>query len=272
MKILRYIKVVIICAPVILYYHFRYALRFAKHPEKYSIEYRYKILRKEITFVLNRFKVNFDAENFESFSEGGKKLIICNHLSNLDPLFLIAMSEKPITFVSKKEAFDFPFVGKLMRSIEAFSLDRANLMKQVSEIKNVIAYLKDESKPSVVIFIEGTRNKHPEEPCLDFHPGTLKIAQKAGVPIVLTSIYGTFRVLDKRSFLKKFPIYGSCIRTLSVEEVSDFNTVDASAWLKKEVDDRVDLLRAKDKKYILESKNTKRRKRLETLVDARANS
>lgn len=272
MKILRYIKVILLSIPVILYYHFRYTVRFLRHPEKYSLEYKYQILRKEIIFVMKRFKVDFKSLGQENILSEEKKLIICNHLSDMDPLFLIAMSEKPITFIAKKEAFSFPFIGKAARTIEAFPLDRQNLMKQIQQIKDVVSYLRDKSKPSVIVFIEGTRNRLPENPCLEFHPGTLKIAQKAECPIVLNAIYGTFRILDKRSYLKKYPIYSSYIKTLDVDYVKNMNTTEVAPMLEKEVNTEVDSLRSLDKKYILESNNSKRRKELETIVDARANS
>lgn len=273
MKILRYIKVLLICGPVIIFYHFRYTRRFLKHPERYSLEYKYQKIRKEIVFVIKRFKIDFIAHNYEPVANlKEKSLIISNHLSDLDPLFIIAMSEKPITFIAKKEMFDFPFVGKAAKVIEAFSLDRQNIMNQIKQIKDVVTYLKDPTKPSVIVFIEGTRNKHPENPCLEFHAGTLKIAQMANVPLVITSLYGTFRVLDKKSYLRKFPVFASYIKTIEADRVKTLNTVELAESLKKEIDAEVDLLRADDKKYILDSKNCKRRKASEILVDARANS
>lgn len=273
MKILQYIKIVLIAGPVILYDHFRYNRRFAKHPEKYPLEYRYAQIRKEITFVLKLFGVDYNKKNFDLYeSYKGKSLIISNHLSLADPMCLIAKSERPLTFMVKKEVLKMPFAGVVAKALDVFPIDRANLMSQLSVIKEVVGYLKDPSKPSVVVYIEGTRNKEPQNPCLEFHPGTLKIAQMAGVPLISYATYGTFRVLSKKSYLHKYPVYLSFLKKYEVEELKKIPTPELASILKNEVDTEVDILRAEDKDAISKMKISSKRKELETRVDARVNA
>lgn len=270
-KILQYIRIILIVGPVILFYHFHYMIKFAKHPEKYPLEKRYAVARKEISFVINKFHIDYKISNFEKFTKSNEKyLLISNHLSFFDPLIIIANSEKPVTFVAKKEVFNFPFVGKVAKALEVFPLNRENLMSQISEIKKIVNYLKDENKPSVIIYIEGTRNNFPERECLAFHPGTLKIAQMAKVPLHILGTFGTFRILDKHLYLPSYPAYLSLIDTLSSEEVSKANTTDLAAQLKEKIDHQVDLFRKEDISYINSLKISDKKKKLETIVDARA--
>ena len=270
-KFFQYIRIVLVCVPVIIYYHFRYMIKFSRHPERYSLEKRYAIARKEISFVLKRFRLDFQFSGFEKFTESkDKTLLISNHLSFFDPLMIIAQSKKPVTFVAKKEIFEMPFVKRVARAIEVFPLDRENIMTQISAIKEIVSYLKDTKKPSVIIYIEGTRNKNPENPCLDFHAGTLKIAQMAGCPIMVGATYGGFRGLTLKSYLKKYPAYFSVFEEISVEEFKKQNSNELAGILRKKVDEEVDKLRALDKEYILKSKINKKRKELEIKVDARA--
>lgn len=273
MKKLQYIKVLLRCGLKVIYYHFRYILKFVKHPEKYPLEYRYKIIRKEITFVLKRFHIDYNLKGFEKFTKlDGKALIVSNHLSDADPLILIAASEKPITFVSKIEAFKFPFVGKIAKALEVFPLDRKNIINQIGQIKDIVKYLKDPNKPSVIIYIEGTRNRYPENPCLEFHPGTLKIAQMAGCPLISFATYGTFRILDGKSYVKPYPTSLSFINVYDPNEVKEMNTSLLAEKLKKEIDDEVDSLRKYDLDFVLKTKISDKRKKLETRVDARVNA
>ena len=248
-------------------------IRFSRHPEKYPLEKRYKIARKEISFVIGLFHLDYTLENFEQFSESkDKSLLISNHLSFFDPLMIIAKSEKPVTFIAKKEVFKMPFVKRVAKAIEVFPLDRDNIMSQLSEIKKVVSYLKDPNKPSVIVYIEGTRNKNPDNPCLDFHAGTLKIAQMAGCPINVAATYGSFRALSMHSCLRKYPVYFSILETIPSDEFKKINTNDLAGELRKKVDAKVDYFRGLDKKYIESMKISSKKKELETRVDARVNS
>ena len=270
-KFLQYVKIVLVAVPVIIYYHLFYMIRYSRHPEKYPLEKRYKVARKEISFVINRFHLDYHMSNLDKFTNSKEKcLLISNHLSFFDPLMIIINSEKPVTFVAKKEVFKMPFVRQVAKAIEVFPLDRDNIMSQLSEIKKVVSYLKDPSKPSVIIYIEGTRNKNPENPCLDFHAGTLKIAQMANVPIMVSATFGGFRALSMKSYLRKYPVYFSLIETLSSEESRKMNTNDLAGELRKKVNAEVDHLRYLDKTYIESMKISDKKKELETRVDARA--
>ena len=270
-KFFQYLKIVLIAAPVILYYHFFYMIRYSRHPEKYPLEKRYKAARKEISFVIGLFHLDYHLEGLEKFTESKEKcLLISNHLSFFDPLMIIIKSEKPVTFVAKKEVFKMPFVRQVAKAIEVFPLDRDNIMSQLSEIKKVVTYLKDPSKPSVIIYIEGTRNRNPENPCLDFHAGTLKIAQMAGCPLYVSATYGSFRALSMDSCLRKYPVYFAITSILPIEEVKKTNTNDLAGKLRKEIDAKVDYFRALDIKYFENLKISDKKKELETRVDARA--
>ena len=248
-------------------------IRYSRHPEKYPLEKRYKVARKEISFVIGLFHLDYTMENFEEFTNSkDKSLLISNHLSFLDPLMIIIKSEKPVTFIAKKEVFKMPFVGKVAKALEVFALDRENIMSQLGEIKKVVSYLKDPNKPSVIVYIEGTRNKNPQEPCLDFHAGTLKIAQMAGCPINVAATYGSFRALSKKSCLRKYPVSFGILETIPAEDFMKVNTNDLAGELRKKVNAKVDYFRGLDKKYIESMKISDKKKALETKVDARVMS
>lgn len=270
MKILRYIKTILIAGPMIIFNHFVYFKKFAKHPDKYPLEYRFKKVQKEIRFVLKLMHTDYKFDNLDKFYNlKGKGLIISNHLSDIDPLILIANSEKPVTFISKLETFKFPFVGVIAKALEVFPLDRKNLMNQIGQIKNIVNYLKDPNKPSVIVYIEGTRNKKPENPCLDFHPGTLKIAMMAGVPLISVATYGTFRVLDKKSYMGKYLTQFKVLNIRDSKDLKDKNTNDLAIELKNEIDAEVDNMRKIDVEFLKTQRLTKRRREIELSVDKR---
>ena len=269
-KFFQYVKIVLLAVPAILYYHLFFMIRYGRHPEKYPLERRYQIARKEISYVIGLFKLDYHLEGMDEFLESKNKfLLISNHLSFFDPLMIIIKSEKPVTFIAKKEVFDMPFVRQVAKAIEVFPLDRDNVMSQLSEIKKVVNYLKDPNKPSVIVYIEGTRNKFPENPCLDFHAGTLKIAQMAGCPLLVSATYGSFRALSMKSYLPKYPVYFSIIDKINSEDAKNINTNDLAGSLRKQINFKVDEFRKKDMDYINKMKISNKRKELEIRVDAR---
>ena len=267
-KYLSYIRLALTAGVCIIYNNLRYLRKFSRHPEKYSFEYRYNTIRKMVIYVLKCFHVDYRVDNFENFSGLQRKcLIVSNHHSDADPLIMVAQHEKPVTFVSKKEAFDFPVIGNALRALEAFSLDRDNLMNQIGQIRDMVAHLKDENKPDLIVYIEGTRNKNPENACLPFHAGTLKIAKMAGVPIVPVTVYGTSRILNGKSYLKKYPAFIHYQPTIDYSTFEKFDSNEEAANLRKQIDADIDRIRQIDLDLIYSQKLSRKRKAIETAID-----
>ena len=271
-KFFIYLKVVFMCGPCIIYNFFRY-LKYTRHPEKYPFDKRYAMVRKEIMFVLRRFHIDPKIEGYDILKNAKKPaLVISNHYSLMDPVMLIACSERPITFLSKKENLKMPIVGQILKILQTFTIDRKNVLSQVRTLQQIGEYLKDESKPHVVIFIEGTRNKHPEGDTLEFHPGTLKIAYKANCNIVSSTTYGTFRILKLSSYLKKYPFFWKIGEPIKPEDYTGKNTIDLAAEMRQKMIEEVNQFRVLDREYIYDEKISVKRKALETVVDLGVNS
>lgn len=271
-KFFIYLKVILMCGPAIIFNFFRY-LKYTRHPEKYPFEKRYGMVRKEILFVLRRFHIDYKEEGYDILKNAKKPaLCISNHYSFMDPVMLIAASERPITFLSKKENLKMPFVGQILKMLQAFTIDRKNVLSQVRTLQQIAEHLKDETKPHVFIFIEGTRNKKPEGELLEFHPGTLKIAYKANCNIVPVTTYGTFRVLLLSSYLKKYPFLWKIHEPITPEQFSGKTTIDLAKEIRDEMNEQVNHFRVIDKEYIYNEKVSLKRKALETVVDLGVNS
>jgi len=270
-KFFRYVKALLIVMPVIIFNWFRYK-KIIRHPEKYEFSYKYALARKEILFFLKQFKVDIRPEGLEKLTKANETfLIISNHLSLTDPLIYIALSERPLSFVSKESNLKMPFVGQIMRMLESQCINRDNLMSQARTLKNISEHLSDNANYPIIIFIEGTRNRHPEKELLDFHPGTLKIAYKANCHILPATLYGTFRVLSW-SYLKTMPVLVKFDDPIKPDEYSNKNTVDLANELRAQMNMNVNEFRKIDKEIIYKQKLTTHRKALETVVDLGVNS
>ncbi|WP_113672620.1 lysophospholipid acyltransferase family protein [Vallitalea guaymasensis] len=123
-------------------------------------------------------------------------LFVGNHRSIFDVVLLIKVINRPFGFIGKKELTKVPYLNLLLKLMGGLFLDRTNFREGLKIILAGIEMLK--SGLSMLIFPEGTRNKESEEP-LPFKQGSLKLAEKANVPIVPFGIKGTDNIFENNS-------------------------------------------------------------------------
>lgn len=247
---LKYIRLILVCGPRILWSYFAWMIKYARHPERYPLEKRYNRIRNLIIYVFRHFHVDIHVQGEEIFTHEERPFVLyANHYSDFDPLLLVAISKKPITFVAKKETLKFPFIGKVVKLLEGVTIDRADLRSQVVAIDNAVKLV--ESGRNLVIFPEGTRNKNYLLPIGEFKPGAFKLSYRTGAPIIPCAIYGTFRPLSRKSNLKVYPMWVSFFKPIEKEEYLQINTVhlapDIQSMIQKEIDEN---MIKKDTKYL----------------------
>ena len=119
-------------------------------------------------------------------------LFIINHRGFFD--IILAFYTVPVLsgFVSKKEIAKVPGLRLWMRLIRCVFLDRENPREGIKAILKGIENIKNGT--SMFISPEGTRNSG--EGLLEFKPGSLKMAEKAGCPIVPVAITNANKVFE----------------------------------------------------------------------------
>ena len=90
--------------------------------------------------------------------------------------------------------------------------------------------------------------------------------------LFISATYGSFRVLDKKSYLKKYPCYFKIIEGIEPTELKKMNTTDLAEKLRETINNQVDEFRKEDLEFIQNMKINSKRKELETRVDARVKS
>lgn len=124
--------------------------------------------------------------------EGGV-LLAYNHIGYVDFVYggLAAdPSGRLVRFMAKRELFDHPWVGPLMRSLHHIEVDRG---EGVASFHAAVDYLR--KGEAVGIFPEATISRAME--LKDFKSGAVRIAAEAGVPIVPVILWGTQRMMTK---------------------------------------------------------------------------
>jgi lysophosphatidate acyltransferase len=122
-------------------------------------------------------------------------VIVANHQTELDILFLGAIWPKHCSVTAKKSLQRIPFLGWFMTLSGAVFIDRVDRNQAMKAFEGAANAMRDLGQ-SVLIFPEGTRS-YPKEPMLlPFKKGAFHLAVQAGVDVlpVVAEHYG--KVLD----------------------------------------------------------------------------
>ena len=126
----------------------------------------------------------------------GGAVIATNHVGYLDFTFVgygvrQAPGRRLVRFAAKKETFDHPVSGPLMRAMKHIPVDRAGAA--ATTIEHAVGLLK--AGELVGMFPESTISQSFVP--LPGKTGTVRMAQEAGVPIVPGAVWGSQRLYTK---------------------------------------------------------------------------
>ncbi|ERF71885.1 hypothetical protein EPUS_01800 [Endocarpon pusillum Z07020] len=137
--------------------------------------------------------------------EGGEHLtskrplvIIGNHQTELDVLFLGAIFPKYCSVTAKKSLARVPFLGWFMSLSGTVFIDRVDRSQAMKAFEGAAREMR-EHRQSVFIFPEGTRSYAREPLLLPFKKGAFHLAVQAGVDILPVVAENYSRVLDVRA-------------------------------------------------------------------------
>lgn len=152
-------------------------------------------------------------------------LLVCNHRSIFDPLVVMdKLGSYNIAFVSKPSNLRIPVAGRIAYAAGFLAIDRENDRNALKTILTAADYLK-RGICSMGIYPEGTRSRTRE--MLPFHAGSLKIAQKAKAPIVVSAIHGSEKIRHFRLF-SGIPVQMNILEVIPAETVCALKTTELS--------------------------------------------
>lgn len=119
----------------------------------------------------------------------GPLIVACNHVSYLDPPAMGCFCPRRISYMAKKELFQIPLLGPVIRGLGAYPVDRSG--SATAAIKRSLQVLQ--SGGAVGIFPEGTRNR---DGTVEAQTGVALLASLAGARVVPACIRGSERALS----------------------------------------------------------------------------
>ncbi len=127
-------------------------------------------------------------------------VIVCNHLSYLDPILLISLYRQNCTIV-KNTFFRIPFFGWLLKNSHYMPSDTSVLGGEamVDFLENVKAHLA--AGGNFFVFPEGTRSRDGK--LAPFNKGAFSIARYCMAPLKIVYIKNTDKLFQPGTFLFK---------------------------------------------------------------------
>ena len=176
-------------------------------------------------------QMHVHTEGLEQTPKDGRFLLVCNHINDIDPAVLLKFFKKSqLAFISKRENRTKFIIGPVMHKIMCQPINRENDREALKTILNCIRLIK-EDKVSIGVFPEGYTSLdgllHP------FRSGVFKIAQKAGVPIVVCTLQNTQYVLKNALKLKPTTVELHLVGVIGAEELKGRTAVDIGEQVHK---------------------------------------
>ncbi len=136
--------------------------------------------------------VSFDLQNVaqETFEKPG--IIIANHQSHLDLMYLLLLNPK-IICLTNRWVWRCPFYGWIIRYADFYPVENG-IEDNVDVLRKAI-----DKGYSILVFPEGTRSENCD--ILRFHKGAFYLAKQLQVDIIPALIHGIGHVFPKTEFL-----------------------------------------------------------------------
>lgn len=212
---IKWLILFFLAVPRILYSQIR-LLYINHHKDKYSLQYRYNMVRKTIMWINKFLRTRPNITNLDiitSKHENGR-IYVANHNHIYDIMALICLSSKPLIFVSKIENFKVPFLSAHLKAIDGLGIDRNDLKQSLKICKE--AGLLAKSGHDIVLFAEGTRSKDGN--VQPFKAAISSLVFYANVETVLICMHNTKKPLAFHWFIyPKVPINIKIFEPLSYE-------------------------------------------------------
>jgi 1-acyl-sn-glycerol-3-phosphate acyltransferase len=150
-------------------------------------------LLRFVAFIATRLVYRFKVRGDEHIPLQGAAILVCNHVSFVDAVLLMAASPRPIRFIMDQRIFRLPVLGRLFRLAKAIPIasrrdDPAVCDQAFVQARRVLA-----DGELLCIFPEGaiTRDGQVGE----FKGGIMKLLETNPVPVVpvaLQNLWGSF--------------------------------------------------------------------------------
>jgi len=150
-------------------------------------------LLRFVAFIATRFVYRFKVRGDEHIPAAGAAILVCNHVSFVDPVLLMAASPRPIRFIMDHNIFKMPVLGWFFRLAKAIPI----APQREDPVAYEQAFMKARQVLSegdlLCIFPEGAITR--DGALAEFKGGVMKLLETNPVPVVplaLQNLWGSY--------------------------------------------------------------------------------
>ncbi|MFZ4539443.1 MFS transporter [Propionivibrio sp.] len=168
-----------------------------------------------VAWLLIHSIYRLEQKGLEHIPDEGPAVLICNHVSFVDPLVISAACRRPIRFVMDHRIFRMPLISFIFRHMNAIPIAPAKEDPAMMEAAFGAVAQALEAGELVAIFPEGRITDNGE--ICPFRPGIQRILRRTPVPVIpmaLRGLWGSFfsrkdgPAMSKPSHLRPFSQIG----------------------------------------------------------------
>lgn len=209
--------------------------RYAKHPEQYPEEVRYRHIQDILRLAVKAGNVDLKVTGQENIPSEGGFVMYANHQGMFDVVAIGVTCDRPMAAVLKKELADVPFLKQVIACTKSFPMDREDVRQSLTVIQAVTQEVKNGR--AYLIFPEGTRSKNGNQ-MGQFHGGSFRCAVKAKCPIVPVAMVDCFRVLDQKGS-KRLEAQIHYLDPIPYEEYRELGTTELAALVRSRIEEKI---------------------------------
>jgi 1-acyl-sn-glycerol-3-phosphate acyltransferase len=151
-------------------------------------EFLLRFLSWLLVTVLYRLRI----EGIDRIPEHGPALLICNHVSFVDPIVISAACRRPVRFIMEASIFRIPVLNVVFRGMKAIPVAPAKEDPEVYERAFAVVAQELRAGELVCIFPEGRLTADGD--VREFRAGMLRILNETPVPVIpmaLSNLWGS---------------------------------------------------------------------------------
>ncbi len=162
-----------------------------------------------LRFTLRIFFRRVETEGLERVPPAGPVMFVLNHPNSLvDPVFVLCLAPRAVSFLAKAPLFRIPIVGALVRGAGSIPVERrqdpgADLTRNREMFSRVRAHLR--AGGAVALFPEGTSHSDPRLKPMKTGAARIALGVTSPIPLQIQPV-GLFYT-DKRTFRSAALVY-----------------------------------------------------------------
>ena len=165
-----------------------------------------EFLMRFVAWIIISFIYRIKPRGIENIPDKGPAVVVCNHVSYLDPVILAASVRRPMRFVMWYKIFHIPLLNFIFRTMKAIPIASAREDEQIMHDAFEAVDAELEAGNLVCIYPEGAITRDGE--IARFRPGIEKIIARRPVPVIpvaMGRLWGSWFSRRRDGGLRKLP-------------------------------------------------------------------